>query len=144
MPRRRELWARRLAMLCADMPDAKTHYLNGLKLFGHNQFEEAIAEYRLSLVEKPDWAEVIHALATAQSKLGRQEEAIESLQRAIELTPNDAFLFTSLSIFLQRNGKVPEAEAASAKARMLAWKEELKKNPNAPPPGPAGSMNVVQ
>ena len=87
---------------------------------------------------------MLHALATAQSKLGRQEEAISTLQRVIELTPNDAFAFTSLSIFLQRQGKVPEAEAASAKARMLSWKEELKKNPNAPPPGPPGSMNVVQ
>jgi Flp pilus assembly protein TadD len=126
------------------MTDAKTHYLNGLKLFGQNQFEESIAEYRLALEQKPDWADVLHALATAQSKLGRQEEAIATLQRVIELTPNDAFAFTSLSIFLQRQGKVPEAESAAAKARMLSWKEELKKNPNAPPPGPPGSMNVVQ
>jgi Flp pilus assembly protein TadD len=124
------------------MADAKTHYLNGLKLFGQNKFEEAIAEYRLALEQRADWAEVIHALATAQSKLGRQDEAIATLQRAIELTPSDAFLFTSLSIFLQRQGKVPEAEAAAAKARMLSWKEELKKNPNAPPP--SGPMNVVQ
>ena len=126
------------------MADAKTHYLNGLKLFGQSKFEESIAEYRLALAEKPDWADVIHALATAQSKLGRQDEAIATLQRVIELTPNDPFAFTSLSIFLQRQGKVPEAESAAAKARMLAWKEELKKNPNAPPPTPPGTMNVVQ
>jgi hypothetical protein len=36
------------------------------------------------------------------------------------------------------------AEEESAKARMISWKEELKKNPNAPPPGPAGSMDVIQ
>ena len=58
--------------------------------------------------------------------------------------PDDAFAYTSLSIFLQRKGLVPEAEKAAAKARMISWKEELKKNPNAPPPGPPGSMNVVQ
>jgi Flp pilus assembly protein TadD len=126
------------------MADAKAHYLNGLKLFGQNKFEEAIAEYRLSLEQRADWAEVIHALATAQSKLGRQDEAIATLERVIELTPNDPFAFTSLSIFLQRQGKIPEAESAAAKARMLAWKEELKKNPNAPPPSQPGSMNVVQ
>jgi len=129
-------------MLRDAMADAKTHYMSGLKLFGQNKFTEAIAEYRGALAERPDWAEVIHALATAQSKLGNQEEAIATLQRVIELTPDDPFAYTSLSIFLQRAGKVPEAEAASAKARMLAWKEELKKNPNAPPP--SGPMNVVQ
>jgi Flp pilus assembly protein TadD len=124
------------------MPDAKDHYVAGLKLFGAQKFEEAIAEYRASLGQKPDWAEVLHALATAQSKLGRQDEALKTLERVIELTPQDPFVFTSMSIFLQRAGKIAEAETAAAKARMLAWKEELKRNPNAPPP--AGPMNVVQ
>ena len=126
------------------MTDAKTHYLAGLKLFGQNKFEEAIVEYDQALVAKPDWTDVLNALATAQSKLGRNEEAVATIERAIAIDANDAFAFTSLSIFLQRMGKIPEAEAAAAKARMVSWKEELKKNPNAPPPGPAGGMKVVQ
>lgn len=126
------------------MTDAKTHYLAGLKLFGQQKFEEAIAEYRLALERQPEWAEVLHALATAQSKQGKQDEAIATVHRVIALTPNDPFVFTSLSIFLQRAGKIADAETAAAKARMLAWKEELKKNPNAPPPTPPGPMNVVQ
>jgi Flp pilus assembly protein TadD len=126
------------------MTDAKTHYLAGLKHFGQNRFEEAIAEYDKAFELKPDWADVLNAKATAQSRLGRHDEAVATIQAAIELDPNDAFAFTSLSIFLQRQGKIPEAEAAAAKARMISWKEELKKNPNAPPPGPPGSMNVVQ
>lgn len=129
------------------MADAMTHYLQGLKLFGQGKFEESIAEYLAALQIRPDWVDVIHAMATAQSKLGRHDEAIANVNRVIELTPNDAFAFTSLSIFLQRKGMIPEAEQAAAKARMLSWKEELKKNPNAPPPsGPpgAGPMHVVQ
>ncbi|MBL8860133.1 MAG: tetratricopeptide repeat protein [Planctomycetes bacterium] len=126
------------------MADAKTHYLAGLKLFGQNKFEEAIVEYGQALAAKPDWTDALNALATAQSKLGRHEEAVATIERAIALDPNDAFTYTSLSIFLQRMGKIPEAEAAGAKARMISWKEELKKNPNAPPPGPAGGMKVVQ
>jgi Flp pilus assembly protein TadD len=126
------------------MTDRKTHYLAGLKLFGKGQNEDAIVEFNQALALSPDWTEALHALATAQSKLGRQDEAIATIQRVIELDPKDAFAFTSLSIFLQRQGKIPEAEAAAAKARMISWKEELKKNPNASPPGPPGSMNVHQ
>jgi len=125
--------------------DAKTtHYLKGLKLFGQNKHQEAIAEYAQALEESPDWTDCLHALATAQHKLERHDDAIATVHRIIGLDPNDAFAYTSLSIFLMRKGKIPEAEAAAAKARMISWKEELKKNPNAPPPGPPGSMDVVQ
>ena len=71
-------------------------------------------------------------------------EVREIGKRIVELDPDDAFAHTSLSMFYQRKGMIDEAEAEGAKARMLSWKEELRKNPDAPPPGPAGSMNVIQ
>jgi len=124
------------------MTDAKSHYLAGLKHFGHNRFEEAIVEHARALELKPDWTDVLNALATAQSKAGRHDEAVATIERAIEQNPTDPFAFTSLSIFLQRLGKIPEAESAAAKARLLNWKEELKKNPNAP--APEGGFKVIQ
>jgi tetratricopeptide (TPR) repeat protein len=120
------------------------HYKQGLAFYGKHQNEEAAAEFRAALEGKPDWLDALHALATAQSKLGRQDEALATIARVIELDPTDPFAFTSQSIFLQRKGLIPEAEAASAKARMAAWKKELKTNPNAPPPAGAGGMKVVQ
>ena len=120
------------------------HYKRGLALFGQQKNEDAAAAFRQALEVKPDWLDALHALATAQSKLGRQDDALTTIARVIELDPEDPFAYTSQSIFLQRKGLVPEAEAASAKARMASWKQELKKNPKAPPPGPAGSMPVVQ
>ena len=126
------------------MSDRQTHYLAGLKLFGQDRHAEAVDEYHKALALSPDWTEAMHALATALSKLERHDEAIEVVQRVIELEPEDAFAYTSLSIFLQRKGLIPEAEKAAAKARMISWKEELKTNPNAPPPTPPGGMNVVQ
>lgn len=126
------------------MSEAQTHYLAGLKLFGDQKHTEAIAEYQKALELKPDWTDAMHALATSQSKLGDQDKAIETVNRIIELEPNDAFAYTSLSIFLMRQGKIPEAEAAGAKARMISWKEELKTNPDAAPPKPIGGMDVVQ
>ena len=126
------------------MTDRKTHYLAGLKLYGAGRHDEAVAEYKQALELSPDWTEAMHALATAYSKLGRHEEAIALIEKVIALEPEDAFAYTSLSIFLQRKGLVPEAEKAAAKARMISWKEELKRNPNAPPPAQPGGMNVVQ
>jgi Flp pilus assembly protein TadD len=126
------------------MADAKQLYLDGLKLFGQHRNEDALAAFEAALVQRPDWAEVLQAKATALSNLGRHADALAAIERVIELTPNDPFAFTSKSIFLQRQGRIPEAESAAAKARMLSWKEELKKNPNAPPPTGPGGVSVVQ
>jgi len=126
------------------MSDRQAYYLAGLKLFGENKNAEAIVEFDKALAQDPDWTDGLHAKATALSKLERYDEAIAIVERIIELEPTDAFAYTSLSIFLMRKGKIPEAEAASAKARMVSWKEELKTNPNAPPPSSPGGMDVLQ
>ena len=126
------------------MSTAIEHYKLGLSLYGSQKNEEAVAEFAKALELKPDWLDALHALATVQSKLGKQDEALATIARVIQLDPEDPFAYTSQSIFLQRKGLVPEAEAASAKARMAAWKKELKTNPKAPPPADAGGMNVVQ
>jgi Flp pilus assembly protein TadD len=126
------------------LEDAKTLYLAGLKAFGQGRFAEAEGLYRRALELRPDWSDVLHGLATALSKQGRHEEAVAVIDQVLKLEPNDAFAYTSQSIFLMRMGKIPEAEKAAAQARMINWKEELKKNPNAPPPAPPGGIKVVQ
>lgn len=119
------------------------HYKHGLACFGQGKHEEAVAAFRSALERKPDWLDALHALATAQSKGGDQDAALDTIDRVIQLDPEDPFAYTSQSIFLQRKGLIPEAEKAQAKARMASWKQELKKNPNAPPPD-LGPMKVVQ
>ncbi|MEZ6015433.1 MAG: tetratricopeptide repeat protein [Planctomycetota bacterium] len=119
-------------------------YLAGLKAFGEDRHEDAIAKYEETLAISPDWTDALHGKAMALMQLGRFDEAIEVGQRIVELDPNDSFAHTSLSMFYQRKGMIEEAEKEGAKARMLSWKEELKKNPDARPPGPAGSMPVIQ
>jgi Flp pilus assembly protein TadD len=126
------------------MSNALELYKKALAEFGRGQFEDAVATYDQALAVKVDWSEALHGKAMALMKAGRVDDAIAVGKRIVELEPDDAFAHTSLSIFYQRKGMIEEAEKEAAKARMISWKEELKKNPNAPPPGPAGGMNVVQ
>jgi Flp pilus assembly protein TadD len=76
----------------------------------------------------------------AQMHAGNLEEALRTLQRVTELAPEDPLAYTSLSMCLQRMNRIPEAETAQSRARMLSWKIELRTNPNAPPP--SGGMPV--
>ena len=126
------------------MSDRIEHYKKALKLFGENKPQEAIEQYRQALTEDPDWTEALHGLAMAQMQAGLLDEAIATGLRIVELDPNDAFAHTSLSMFYQRKGMIDEAEREGAKARMVAWKNELKENPDAPPPMDPGGMNVMQ
>ncbi len=116
-------------------------YLEGLALFGKDDHEGAIVKYDESLAIDPEWTEAMHGKAMALMQLERFDEAIEIGQRIVELDPNDAFAHTSLSMFFQRKVMIEEAEAEGAKARMISWKEELKTNPDARPPGPAGNLD---
>ncbi len=119
------------------------HYRKGMTLFGEQKHAEAIEEYRAALAEDPDWTDGLHGLAMAQMHAGDLDGAIETGLRIVELDKQDAFAHTSLSMFYMRKGMVDEAEKEAAKARMISWKEQLKTDPNAAPPGPAGSMPIL-
>ena len=91
-----------------------------------------------------DVSDTARWVAVYRAKLGAEEitrdipnvseEALKNLERATQLAPEDPLAFTSLSMCLQRLNRIADAETAQAKARMLSWKQELKTNPNAPPP----------
>ena len=61
-------------------------------------------------------------------KAARFAEAIEAGLKAVEINPNDQLAWSSLSIFYVKNGQVPEAEAAGAKARILSWGGKIRKD----------------
>ncbi len=113
-------------------------YMEGLSLYGDGKFVEAIEAFERGIEERPDWADCLQAKGMAQLHAGRLQDAVRTLQRAAELAPEDPSVFTSLSMVWVRLENIEEAEKAQATARMLAWKEELKTNPNAPPPTGGG------
>ena len=69
----------------------------------------------------------MHGLARALQDLNRLDEAIAVSNRIVELDPDDVLAHTSLSVLYQKKGMIPEAEAEGNKARVLGWKQQLKK-----------------
>jgi Flp pilus assembly protein TadD len=109
-------------------PQAEESYYAALDLMAEGQAESAVTEYRKSLLADPTFTEAMHGLARALQDLERFDEAIAVAQRLAELEPDDVLAHTSLSVLYQKKGMIPEAEAEGAKARVLGWKQQLKKS----------------
>lgn len=107
---------------------AEDLYYSALDLMGNGDPEKAVASYRESLAADPTFTEPMHGLTRALQDLQRYDEAIEVAQRIAELDPDDVLAHTSLSVLYQKKGMIAEAEAEGAKARVLGWKQQLKKS----------------
>lgn len=107
------------------MADKEDLYDEGLDLAFDGKFREAVDKYRAALEIDPGYVDAVHALAMAHKELGDLDEAIEVGKRLCELAPDDILAHTSLSQFYQMKGMIAEAEAQSAKAKVLDWKRQL-------------------
>ncbi len=107
---------------------AEDLYYGALDLMADGQLDQAVASYRESVAADPTFTEAMHGLARALQDLQRYDEAIAVAQRIAELDPDDVLAHTSLSVLYQKKGMIPEAEAEGAKARVLGWKQQLKKS----------------
>jgi len=114
------------------MPDdararAESHYYTALDHVAEGDDEQAVDEYHKSLTADPNFTDALHGLSRALQNLNRLDEAIEISKRISELDADDILAHTSLSILYQKKGMIPEAEAEANKARILGWKQQLKK-----------------
>jgi len=115
------------------MPDANARqeaedlYYAALDLMAEGKLEEAVARYQEAVHADPTFTEAMHGLARALQDLQRLDEAIEIANKIADLDPEDVLAHTSLSVLYQKKGMIPEAEAEGAKARVLGWKQQLKK-----------------
>jgi len=111
-----------------DRAQAETHYYAALDLVGEGRDERAVEEYRKSIAADPTFTDALHGLSRALQNLNRLDEAIEVSKQISTLDPDDVLAHTSLSILYQKKGLIPEAEAEANKARVLGWKQQLKKS----------------
>jgi len=107
---------------------AEDLYDAALDLMADGKLEESVKAYRESLAADPGFTEAMHGLARALQDLQRYDEAIATAQKIAELDPDDVLAHTSLSVLYQKKGMIPEAEAEAAKARVLGWKQQLRKS----------------
>jgi tetratricopeptide (TPR) repeat protein len=110
------------------MDTAPDLYDRGVDLFSEGKYDEAIAAYQQALALDRGFVDALHGLAMAYAEKGDFSSAIETAKRITEAAPDDPLGYTSLSILYQRGGQVPEAEAAANQARVLEWKQQLKKS----------------
>jgi tetratricopeptide (TPR) repeat protein len=89
------------------------------KLKDAGKLDEAAAKFQEILKDDPNYALAHSALAVVYTRLKRHDEAIKHAQTVCQLEPKDPFSFTAMSVTYQRAGKIPEAEDAMARARML-------------------------
>jgi tetratricopeptide (TPR) repeat protein len=106
---------------------AEDHYYAALDLVLEGHQEQAVEEYRQAVAADPRFTDALHGLSRALQDLNRLDEAIEVSKQISQIDPDDILAHTSLSILYQKKGMVPEAEAEGNKARVLGWKQQLKK-----------------
>lgn len=82
--------------------------------------EGAQAIYRELILSSPDDIEARLGLALLHDKLGQQQQALEQLEAARELEPENAVVLTHLGMVLGAMGKFPEAERELRRAVRLA------------------------
>ena len=94
-------------------------YDQALTHFGNNELEAAVGAFNELLEQYPDYVEGHIGLGHAYERMGKYDEAIEAIKKAIEVAPTDPLNYTSLSICYQRKGMIQEAEDAMAKSQQL-------------------------
>lgn len=99
----------------------KQYFDQGNTLYTQGQYKEAAAafEQALTLAKEKNIPVVLSRLADSYAKAKENDKAVETYQKAIQLTPDDAALHNNLGSVYASTGKLPEAQAEFEKAATL-------------------------
>ncbi len=101
------------------MPTNEELYREYERLKDEGKLPEAAEQLEKLLAQDDKYALAHSALAVIYGRLNRHDDAIRHGLKVCELEPSEPFSFTAMSVTFQRAGKIPEAEDAMARARML-------------------------
>lgn len=104
------------------------YFEQAVNAFGDEKLDEAIENYQKALQIDPGYQDALHGLGMAQFNSGRVEDAIATAKKLIEIDQDDILAHTSLSMFYQSQNRIEEAEKEGNVARVLGWKQELRKD----------------
>jgi tetratricopeptide (TPR) repeat protein len=99
----------------------KQYFDQGNTLYGQGQYKDAAAafEQALALAKEKNIPVVLARLADAYAKGKENNKAVETYQKALQLTPDDAALHNNLGSVYASTGKLTEAQAEFEKAASL-------------------------
>jgi tetratricopeptide (TPR) repeat protein len=109
--------------LAADANHADTLHLMGLLSLNAKQYDHAV-EWLARAIRQAPRPEYLFSLGTTLQQQGRLEEALKSFDKAVQLKPDDAELWTSLGNVLMELNRPEEA--------LLSLQHALKLNPRHP------------
>jgi curved DNA-binding protein CbpA len=91
------------------------------KMLEAGQYEEALTQLRTAVHHGPGEARYHHALGRALSRNPQSmREAIQSVERATQLSPSNAILFVELAALLHQQGLTRRAQKSAETALRLA------------------------
>ncbi len=108
------------------MAEAEDLYYAALDRLAEGAPAEAAAGFRAALAENPAYHDARHGLVRALQDQGAYEEALAEALALAQDAPEDVLALTAISILHQRMGRIPEAEEAATRAKLLGWKLELR------------------
>lgn len=99
---------------------AKEYYMAGLSKLGAGDLEGAITEFEKAVSDDAVFYMAHLGWAQALDRQGKIDEAIEQVNSALQIVPDEALAHTSLSRLYQQKGMIEEAEEEMAISHRLS------------------------
>ena len=99
---------------------AKEYYMAGLGKLGTGDLDGAIAEFEKAIADDASFYMARLGYAQALDRQGKIDDAIEQVNHALEIVPDEALAHTSLSRLYQQKGMIEEAEREMAISQQLS------------------------